>query len=89
MLSLQEVKAKLHAVAPTAVILERFVGPEELAAIYSKTRLNVHTATYDAFGMTVVEAASQVCCRGRLPFGCSHHSPQHGVWWKVTSLSTG
>jgi hypothetical protein len=68
---MQDTKAKLRAVAPSAVILERFVGPEELAAMYSKTRLNVHTATYDAFGMTVVEAASQVCSMRELP--CAFH----------------
>lgn len=30
------------------------------AQVYQRTRLNVHPATYDAFGMTIVEAASQV-----------------------------
>ena len=50
----------MRAAVPDSVILEDFMGPEELARIYSQTRLNVHPATYDAFGMTIVEAASQV-----------------------------
>lgn len=32
------------------------------AQIYSKTRLNIHPCLYDAYGMTVVEAASQGEC---------------------------
>eukprot|EP00967_Tisochrysis_lutea_P021036 scaffold23885_cov14-Tisochrysis_lutea.AAC.1 len=32
---------------------------QELATeVFSRTRLNVHPCTYDAFGMTIVEAAS-------------------------------
>ena len=29
------------------------------AQIYSKTRLNIHPCRYDAYGMTIAEAASQ------------------------------
>ena len=36
------------------------MGPAEMADLYSQTRLNVHPCTYDAYGMTIVEAASQV-----------------------------
>lgn len=36
------------------------MGPADLAAVYRRTRLNVHPSTYDAYGMTIVEAASQV-----------------------------
>ena len=57
----QGLKDRLRAAAPAAVVLERFVGPAELADLYRLTRLNVHPPTYDAYGMTVVEAASQVC----------------------------
>ncbi|KXZ56199.1 hypothetical protein GPECTOR_1g172 [Gonium pectorale] len=55
----QALKARLRAAAPQSVILERFVGPSELADLYRQTRLNFHPSTYDAYGMTVVEAASQ------------------------------
>ncbi len=63
MLRPQELKRRLRAAAPDSVILEEFMGPEEMARVYAQTRLNVHPATYDAFGMTIVEAASQVLMR--------------------------
>ncbi|KAJ9506685.1 hypothetical protein QJQ45_025448 [Haematococcus lacustris] len=55
----QALKARLRRAAPNAVILEEFLGPQRLAELYSRTRLNVHPATADAFGMTIVEAAAQ------------------------------
>ena len=36
------------------------MGPAHLSDLYRSTRLNFHPATYDAYGMTIVEAASQV-----------------------------
>ncbi|KAL0044261.1 hypothetical protein WJX82_007555 [Trebouxia sp. C0006] len=51
--------ARLQAAAPNCIIHTQFLGPEELAKVYSKTRLNIHPCLYDAYGMTVVEAASQ------------------------------
>lgn len=50
---------RLRAAAPEAVIEERFLGPADLARIFSSTALNFHPPLYDAYGMTVVEAASQ------------------------------
>ena len=44
---------------PDAIIEERFLGPTELADIFSATALNIHPCLYDAYGMTIVEAASQ------------------------------
>jgi len=38
---------------------ERFLGPAALAELLAATRLNVHPPSYDAYGMTIVEAASQ------------------------------
>eukprot|EP01052_Picozoa_sp_SAG31_P014579 SAG31_NODE_911_length_11071_cov_16.862195_3_plen_272_part_00 len=35
-----------------------FGGPKELAAVWEQTLLNIHTACYEAYGMTIVEAAS-------------------------------
>ena len=32
--------------------------PAGLAALYARTRLNVHPPRYDAFGMSIVEAAA-------------------------------
>lgn len=44
---------------PTGQLRESFLSTEELAGIFAQTRLNVHPCTYDAYGMTVIEAASQ------------------------------
>lgn len=47
------------AVAPAApLIISQFLGPADMATIFSRTRLNVHGALADAYGMTVVEAAA-------------------------------
>ena len=56
----QGLKRRLKAAVPESLVLESFMGPEALAGVFSKTLLNFHPATYDAFGMTIVEAASQV-----------------------------
>lgn len=55
----QGLKARLLAAAPSARIVESFLGPQELAELHAQTRLNFHPATYDAYGMTIIEAASQ------------------------------
>lgn len=55
----REQRQRVEAHVPQCVIHDTFLGPAELAAIYADTLLNVHPPTYDAFGMTVVEAASQ------------------------------
>ncbi|KAI7843143.1 hypothetical protein COHA_003314 [Chlorella ohadii] len=52
-------RERLEAAVPQCVIHDSFLGPAELAAVYAATVLNVHPPTYDAYGMTVVEAASQ------------------------------
>lgn len=41
-----------------AVVLQHRLGPEEMAAVFSASALNVHPCTYDAYGMSVVEAAA-------------------------------
>ncbi|KAK9803331.1 hypothetical protein WJX73_003980 [Symbiochloris irregularis] len=53
------VRAKLQAAWPSSLLMDKFLGPAELAELYSCTRLNFHPCTYDAYGMTIVEAASQ------------------------------
>jgi len=40
---------------------DHFMGPTELASIFSRSILNIHPCGYDAYGMTIVEAASQGC----------------------------
>ena len=53
-----EVKGRIRAAAPSAVILDEFLGAAALAAVFSATRLNVHPCLYDAYGMSVIEAAA-------------------------------
>lgn len=43
---------------PHAVILSGFLGPGRMAEIFARTALYVHTADYEAYGMTPVEAAA-------------------------------
>ena len=45
-------------VASGGLVLEQFLGPEDMAALYAVTRLNFHPCLYDAYGMSVVEAAA-------------------------------
>ena len=52
------VKEQLTRIAPNAILVESFLSPSELAGIFSKTALNFHPCAYDAYGMTIVEAAA-------------------------------
>mmetsp|Transcript_13301 Transcript_13301/g.47230 ORF Transcript_13301/g.47230 Transcript_13301/m.47230 type:complete len:405 (+) Transcript_13301:128-1342(+) len=49
--------ARLRRASPEAVIAP-FLTADDLARLYSETVLNVHPPLYDAFGMSVVEAAA-------------------------------
>lgn len=51
-------RERLLSACPTAVIISDFMGPRELAAIFSNTLINFHPCLYDAYGMTAVEAAA-------------------------------
>ena len=53
-----ELQRRVRAAAPAAVVLDAFLGPQALAAVYSATALNLHPCTYDAYGMSLVEAAA-------------------------------
>eukprot|EP01023_Acetabularia_acetabulum_P016149 TRINITY_DN17974_c0_g3_i1.p1 TRINITY_DN17974_c0_g3~~TRINITY_DN17974_c0_g3_i1.p1 ORF type:complete len:405 (-),score=36.08 TRINITY_DN17974_c0_g3_i1:139-1353(-) len=55
------IKRDFSAECPGGQLIERFLGPPELAEIFSKSLLNVHPCQYDAYGMTIIEAASQGC----------------------------
>lgn len=52
------VKQRVAASPAHACIIEEHLNGEALAAIFSLTALNVHPCLYDAFGMSVVEAAA-------------------------------
>jgi glycosyltransferase involved in cell wall biosynthesis len=44
---------------PGGRVLRQFLDARHLSAVYAATRLNFHPCMYDAYGMTVIEAASQ------------------------------
>ncbi|KAK9864462.1 hypothetical protein WJX84_004656 [Apatococcus fuscideae] len=53
------IKSRLRRCGAQCEIVEQFLGPTELAQIFSQTMLNIHPCLYDAFGMSIVEAAAQ------------------------------
>ena len=54
----RELTARFRACAPSGRVVETFLSPEDLGAIFKETAINVHPPSHDAFGMTVVEAAA-------------------------------
>ena len=52
-------RKRLQESVPYCRIIDTFLGPKDMASIYAQTALNFHPPSYDAFGMTIVEAASQ------------------------------
>jgi len=40
------------------VVIKHFLGPKELAAVLTRTAINIHPCFYDAYGMTLVESAA-------------------------------
>jgi glycosyltransferase involved in cell wall biosynthesis len=53
-----DLKRTLRAGIPEAMIVPEFLDAEALARLLQDTRLNLHPALYEAFGMTIVEAAA-------------------------------
>lgn len=53
-----QVKRELLEVNNEAIVISSFLTPKALCAIFAHTALNVHPCAYDAYGMTVVEAAA-------------------------------
>lgn len=54
----QALVARVLAAAPGALVVTSFLSPTDLAPLFRRTLLNVHSAMYEAFGMTAVEAAA-------------------------------
>ncbi|GAQ86776.1 hypothetical protein KFL_003100130 [Klebsormidium nitens] len=54
----QAVKERVSKAAPGVVLKDGFLPPEGLAEVFSRTLLNFHPCVYDAYGMTIVEAAA-------------------------------
>ncbi|KAA0158206.1 hypothetical protein FNF31_00520 [Cafeteria roenbergensis] len=54
----QRVEDAFLAAHPRTVLLGGFLSPARMADVFARTALYVHTAEYEAFGMTPVEAAA-------------------------------
>jgi len=54
----QKARERLLKAVPSAIIIDRFLSPKELGAVFAHTVLNFHPSYYDAYGMTIVEAAA-------------------------------
>jgi glycosyltransferase involved in cell wall biosynthesis len=52
------VRSMIAAAHPSPLLVSAFLGPTDMAAIFSRSCINVHPALYDAYGMTIVEAAA-------------------------------
>ena len=52
------IKDQLRRAAPHAIFIDSFLSPKELASVFTITALNFHPCEYDAFGMTIIEAAA-------------------------------
>ena len=58
----KQVKRELTTVCgDDCVILDSFLPPESLAAVFGFAVLNFHPCSYDAYGMTTIEAAGMAC----------------------------
>lgn len=55
----QEIVHEFEEKVPEGSVERRFMNASELAGLFARTAMNVHPCIYDAYGMTVVEAASQ------------------------------
>lgn len=55
----QEIVREFEEKVPEGRVERKFMSAGELAEVFACTVLNFHPCEYDAYGMTVVEAASQ------------------------------
>uniref|UniRef100_A0A7S0QB38 Glycosyl transferase family 1 domain-containing protein n=1 Tax=Coccolithus braarudii TaxID=221442 RepID=A0A7S0QB38_9EUKA len=53
-----QVKAALRSASVDALLIDEFLGPDDLAALFARSVINIHPCVYDAYGMTLVEAAA-------------------------------
>lgn len=54
----RRIKDQLRRAVPHAIVIDSFLSPKELASVFTITVLNFHPCEYDAFGMTIIEAAA-------------------------------
>lgn len=54
-----QVRTGLRELCPFAIdLVDTFLSPSEMCALFARTVLNFHPCSYDAYGMTIVEAAA-------------------------------
>ena len=53
-----KIQESLLQATPNAIIMKSFLTPKALSAVLSRAVVNVHPCEYDAFGMTICEAAA-------------------------------
>jgi hypothetical protein len=51
-------RSRLRTVFPSSTIYEEFLNAQSMVDIFQSTVVNVHTALYEPYGMTIVEAAA-------------------------------
>jgi glycosyltransferase involved in cell wall biosynthesis len=61
-------KTRFRQVVPHAIVVDEFLNPSQLSQLLQNAILNIHPARYEAFGMTIVEAAS---CGVPTVFNCA------------------
>ena len=54
----RKTRERLLKAYPSTIIIDRFLSSKELGAVFAHTSLNFHPSFYDAYGMTIVEAAA-------------------------------
>lgn len=56
-----QLKADLLNTVPSAVIMDTFLSPSQLATVLQSSILNIHPSLYEGYGLTIVEAAAMGC----------------------------
>lgn len=57
----QRIRSDLQDAVPNAVVMDAFLSPDSLAEVLQQAALNIHPALYEAYGLTIVEAAAMGC----------------------------
>ena len=61
----KQLQQRLRHACPSALVVDTFMGPADLACIYARTRLNFHPCLYDAYGRHLDSVASSAACWSR------------------------
>eukprot|EP00980_Cylindrotheca_fusiformis_P016157 scaffold4805_cov136-Cylindrotheca_fusiformis.AAC.12 len=89
----QQVRTGLKECCPFAIdLVDTFLSPVELCSLFSRTALNFHPCSYDAYGMTIIEAAamgvpSVIANNGKV--GASSVMQDASIYIEMPPLSSG